>query len=49
MKVVMDLLLLGIVSACVFLTLAFLIAVAVGVVGELRSREHGRNAVPRRT
>jgi hypothetical protein len=49
MEVVMDLLLLCIVSACVFLTLAFLIAVAVGVVAELRSRGRGRNALPHRT
>lgn len=49
MEVVMDLLLLGIVAACVFLTLAFLIAVAIGVVAELRSREHERNALPHRT
>jgi hypothetical protein len=49
MEVVMDLLLLCIASTCVFLTLVFLIAVAVGVVGELRSREHGRNALPHRT
>jgi hypothetical protein len=49
MEVVMDRLLLCIASTCVFLTLVFLIAVAVGVVGELRSREHGRNALPHRT
>jgi hypothetical protein len=49
MEVVMNLLLLCIVSACVFLTLVFLIAVAVGVVAELRSRGHRRNVLRHQT
>lgn len=45
-EVIMRLLILGVGAACVFLTLAFLIAVAAGVVGELKGRGHESNVLP---
>lgn len=47
MEVAMNILLLGILAACVLLTLLYVVALAVSVISEVRRSQTQRNVLPR--
>jgi hypothetical protein len=49
MQLALDVLVLGVASACVLLCLGFVVAVAAGIISELRGAETRRNVLSRPT